>query len=139
LTRFGARDYDAQTGRWTAKDPILFDGGDTNLFGYVLGDPVNLVDLDGLRGVTHTYNPAVIPPPAPIIPHWICTVVCPVWGGSDNLTSSGTGISYSQNGARNQGYDEAYSRPVPSGCYVPNPNYYLPQGCRVECHQGFIG
>jgi RHS repeat-associated protein len=49
LTRFGARDYDAQTGRWTAKDPILFAGGDTNLFGYVLGDPVNWVDEDGLN------------------------------------------------------------------------------------------
>ena len=47
LTRFGARDYDAQTGRWTAKDPILFDGGDTNLYGYVLGDPVNFIDPQG--------------------------------------------------------------------------------------------
>jgi RHS repeat-associated protein len=47
LTRFGARDYDAQTGRWTAKDPILFNGGDTNLFGYVLNNPVNFVDLNG--------------------------------------------------------------------------------------------
>lgn len=26
LVRFGARDYDAVTGRWTAKDPILFRG-----------------------------------------------------------------------------------------------------------------
>jgi RHS repeat-associated protein len=48
LTRFGARDYDAQTGRWTAKDPILFAGGDTNLYGYVLSDPVNWVDPHGL-------------------------------------------------------------------------------------------
>jgi RHS repeat-associated protein len=31
LTRFGARDYDAETGRWTAKDPIRFNGGDTLL------------------------------------------------------------------------------------------------------------
>jgi RHS repeat-associated protein len=37
LTRFGARDYDAETGRWTAKDPISFAGGDFNLYGYVLG------------------------------------------------------------------------------------------------------
>ena len=44
FTRFGARDYDAQTGRWTAKDPILFAGGDTNLYGYVLSDPVNFID-----------------------------------------------------------------------------------------------
>ncbi len=48
LTRFGARDYDAEMGRWTAKDPILFAGGDTNLFGYVLGDPVNGIDPNGL-------------------------------------------------------------------------------------------
>jgi RHS repeat-associated protein len=48
LTRFGARDYDAQIGRWTAKDPILFDGGDTNLYGYVLNDPMNLNDPKGL-------------------------------------------------------------------------------------------
>jgi RHS repeat-associated protein len=51
LTRFGARDYDADTGRWTAKDPILFAGGDTNLYGYVLNDPVNWVDPLGLEQV----------------------------------------------------------------------------------------
>jgi RHS repeat-associated protein len=44
LVRFGARDYDAETGRWTAKDPIQFNGGDVNLYGYVLNDPLNLSD-----------------------------------------------------------------------------------------------
>ena len=39
-----ARDYDAEVGRWTSKDPIGFEGGDTNLYGYVLSDPVNLLD-----------------------------------------------------------------------------------------------
>ena len=48
LTRFGYRDYDATTGKWTAKDPIGFAGGDSNLYGYVLGDPVNFVDPNGL-------------------------------------------------------------------------------------------
>ena len=47
LIRFGYRDYDPETGRWTARDPIGFAGGDTNLYGYVLGDPVNWVDLTG--------------------------------------------------------------------------------------------
>ncbi len=48
LVRFGARDYDSETGRWTAKDPILFAGGDANLYGYVQNDPVNWVDTNGL-------------------------------------------------------------------------------------------
>ncbi|TAN61679.1 RHS repeat-associated core domain-containing protein, partial [bacterium] len=48
LTRFGARDYDAETGRWTTKDPIGFNGGDTNLYGYTANDPVNFVDVRGL-------------------------------------------------------------------------------------------
>ena len=46
LVRFGARDYDAQSGRWTAKDPIKFDGG-INLYGYSFGDPINYVDVTG--------------------------------------------------------------------------------------------
>ncbi len=50
LTRFGYRDYDAYTGKWTAKDPIGFAGGDSNLYGYVLGDPVNYIDHYGLQG-----------------------------------------------------------------------------------------
>jgi len=49
LTRFGYRDYDAYTGKWTAKDPIGFDGGDSNLYGYVLGDPVGFFDANGLE------------------------------------------------------------------------------------------
>ena len=48
LVRFGYRDYMPEIGKWTAKDPILFAGGDSNLYGYVLNDPVNFVDPDGL-------------------------------------------------------------------------------------------
>jgi RHS repeat-associated protein len=48
LVRFGARDYDPSIGRWTAKDPIDFAGGDVNLYGYVQNNPVNFVDPDGL-------------------------------------------------------------------------------------------
>jgi RHS repeat-associated protein len=48
LVRFGARDYDGETGRWLAKDPILFAGGDTNLYAYVANDPINHIDPAGL-------------------------------------------------------------------------------------------
>ena len=49
LVRFGARDYDAQTGRWMAKDPLRFDGGDTNLYAYALNEPVGVQDPTGLQ------------------------------------------------------------------------------------------
>lgn len=49
LVRFGYRDYDPDTGRWTAKDPIGFNGGDIDLYGYCLNNPVNLVDQMGLE------------------------------------------------------------------------------------------
>jgi RHS repeat-associated protein len=47
LVRFGARDYDAETGRWASKDPILFSGGVSNLYEYVVNDPINFIDLNG--------------------------------------------------------------------------------------------
>jgi hypothetical protein len=42
-----ARDYDAFTDRWTNKDPIRFTGGDSNLYGYALGDLVQFIDPSG--------------------------------------------------------------------------------------------
>jgi len=48
LVRFGARDYDPEVGRWTAKDSIRFLGGNANLYGYVVGDPVRAIDPVGL-------------------------------------------------------------------------------------------
>jgi len=52
LVRFGARDYDPETGRWTAKDPIKFQGDGTNLYGYVVNDPINLQDINGMWSIT---------------------------------------------------------------------------------------
>ncbi|HWZ91306.1 MAG TPA: RHS repeat-associated core domain-containing protein, partial [Polyangiaceae bacterium] len=51
LVRFGARDYEAQTGRWLAKDLALFGGGQANLYVYAGNDPVNGADPSGLWNV----------------------------------------------------------------------------------------
>lgn len=48
LTRFGARDYDAEVGRWTAKDPIGFGGGSFLIYSYMNEDPVQCIDASGL-------------------------------------------------------------------------------------------
>lgn len=61
FVRFGVRDYDPETGRWTSKDPILFGGDDTNLYGYVMADPINGIDPEGLKVVA---GPGVVIPPA---------------------------------------------------------------------------
>jgi RHS repeat-associated protein len=54
VSRFGARDYDPSSGRWTARDPVLFSNltsaGERpglNLYLYANGDPVNYLDVDG--------------------------------------------------------------------------------------------
>ncbi|MGE4194192.1 MAG: RHS repeat domain-containing protein [Pseudodesulfovibrio sp.] len=49
FVRFGWRDYDVKTGRWTAPDPIGEKGGDPDWYGYCLDDPVNGVDPAGLE------------------------------------------------------------------------------------------
>ena len=48
LTRFGARDVDHETGRWTTRDPVRFKAGSMNLFLHAGADPLNALDPTGL-------------------------------------------------------------------------------------------
>jgi RHS repeat-associated protein len=50
LVHFGFRDYDPIAGRWTARDPSLYAGGQGNLYVYVGNDPVGHYDPLGLFG-----------------------------------------------------------------------------------------
>ncbi len=46
-----ARHYDPNTGRFLTKDPIGFASGDTNMYRYVMNDPINRTDPTGLWAV----------------------------------------------------------------------------------------
>ena len=43
------RYYDPEAGRYTQTDPIGFEGGDLNLYGYANNDPLNYIDYYGLN------------------------------------------------------------------------------------------
>jgi len=47
LTRFGARDYEARTGRWTARDPRGFRDGNVNVYLYARALPTSIADPSG--------------------------------------------------------------------------------------------
>jgi RHS repeat-associated protein len=48
LVHFGYRDYEPASGRWTTRDPVLFGGGQFNLYAYVGNSPVTFRDPLGL-------------------------------------------------------------------------------------------
>jgi RHS repeat-associated protein len=48
---YRARYYDPQAGRFLASDPILFSGGDANLYRYVWNRPLTLRDPAGQSGI----------------------------------------------------------------------------------------
>ncbi len=54
LYDYRTRTYNSQLGRFIQKDPIGFDGGDVNLYGYVQNNPINWIDPWGLFRYTPT-------------------------------------------------------------------------------------
>jgi len=108
LVRFGARDYDAETGRWTSKDPILFGGRQTNLYGYSFMDPINFIDPSGLDACGMNQGSG--------------TVVC--IDNNGNLSAVDRG-SYSGNGAGKNNpasQNMADTGPIPTGSYIIGPS-----------------
>jgi RHS repeat-associated protein len=101
LTRFGARDYEALSGRWTAKDPIRFRGATANLYGYALNDAINLIDTNGLKVV---YNQT--------------TGEISHVDSSGNTTTLGHGYSGNGEGWNNPDYQYHENvGPIPEGTY----------------------
>jgi RHS repeat-associated protein len=48
LYHYRARAYDPETARFLQEDPLWFDGGDLNVYGYVGENPLNLTDPSGM-------------------------------------------------------------------------------------------
>jgi RHS repeat-associated protein len=116
------RAYDADLGRWLNRDPIGEAGG-INLYGYVLNDPVNWLDLFGLApGDKYgTLDAAAIA---------ACDSIRKTtkfeWGGYLYKNPDGT---YSYTAARSQGFTDTCSPEVkdcpkgttPAGIYHNHP------------------
>ena len=137
LTRFGARDYDGETGRWTAKDPILFEGGDSNLYGYVGGNPLSRIDPLGLDDFPVIYNGGagtlwVVPPGSSSAEGF---------PAGNNTTSSSRGPWAP--GTYAYGYPTTHKDDAPNSAYGSNGNavFNVPgcKGCGVHSgRQGVI-
>ena len=86
LVRFGARDYDPELGRWTAKDPIGFAGGQMNLYAYVNSDPVNAIDPSGLISLWDVADFYFF------VQSVRDLVNCPSWGNGANVGLNAIGL-----------------------------------------------
>jgi RHS repeat-associated protein len=113
LVRFGARDYDAEVGRWTTKDPLMFKSEGYNLYCHVADDPVNGLDVSGLSAeacIRPVWSPAGV-----ALNH------CYLW------FSDGTTIGYNDEGVT----DEKHFDFIFTQCYPLLPKNEC--GCTDSC------
>jgi RHS repeat-associated protein len=126
LVRFGFRDYDPGAGRWTAKDPIGFGGGDVDLYGYCLNDPINWLDPFGLQ--QRLINPQPAGPDGPQI-----TFVNDVPGApSTNLPVSDASAQMIENVVRETGLSININSTT-GGAHAPGSRH--PGGMAVDINR----
>jgi RHS repeat-associated protein len=72
LYYYRARYYNATTGRFLERDPLMFGGGDANFYRYVLNNPINRNDALGLTTVP-------LPRPIPGLPPIVAVPLALLW------------------------------------------------------------
>jgi RHS repeat-associated protein len=117
LVRFGARDYDPETGRWTTKDPVRFEGG-LNLYEYGASDPVNRVDPAGTDWVDTALQLGT-------------PLVCFIWGCSPPSGSDSDESVLPPGREHDRGDMFSPCRP---GDYCASPPPFVPMMRYPECH-----
>jgi RHS repeat-associated protein len=140
LVRFGARDYDPRTGRWTAKDRLLFRGGEANLYSYVGNDPVNFVDPWGEMKLPAN--------PSGLGPEWTRDTGHLHPGGERYIGPGGDMLDFHRGrpgepGAQGEDHWHHYPkgggkrhRPLDPGTDIPDPEPDSGPTCRVQSNQG---
>lgn len=133
MVRFGARDYDAFVGRWTAKDPIRFEGDGVNLYQYVLNDPINNLDVNGLE--TSPFGPNVgdpnFPTPIPGDPY-------PCDENPDCDTDFRECVEKCKDYDPLPPIEELTDRIIPTAAGSKNPRILYPTACLFYYRGGFI-
>jgi uncharacterized protein RhaS with RHS repeats len=114
--------------RWITKDPIDFEGGDSNLYGYVVNDPINFVDPEGLApGDKYpTANDAALAASKDIYPLTIKNrveyggMICRFKDGSCTYTPPTTD---NKEHSVNINKNSCPAETTPEGFYHSHPNY----------------
>lgn len=139
LVRFGARDYDPEVGRWTAKDPIWFAGGTTLLYQYAGNSPIGNIDPDGL----HTRNfGGILPNPLSVLPVAGAGGGIPIPAGraaAAAIAKAAAGLAMNMDWHDDAGDDAEEDAGEEDECDWPRCSDDIVEKCMEECSMKYLG
>jgi RHS repeat-associated protein len=133
LVRFGAREYDARTGRWLSKDEARFGGGE-NFYEYAGGDPTNFIDRFGDRPSSSSPNDLASGDTRPQNPGLVCAE--PLSPCSQRCEEDCTKEANLRYGDCMEILKEKYKgRPDPSSSACDHVRHVVKVECAKECRE----